>query len=386
MKRDERNLKLKRLSAAKKAVEKQTAQEYINLFFDSIKKQKGIDKAAFEKGIEWLYGDLLDRKKPEIVYCDSWASAMYKIVSEKKYSESRGNNLRDCVYNAFEYIIRLCDQTVREKAATSVRNHVWENVQDRISRLFYSSYYFSIHTSVIHAAYTSLFSNTEVETSLGIKLEPFERKRLNTLVSEILWSDMCRGSISESANVAYLDFFSQVGIFQSDAFDRYKDFVRSGAFAVYMYENCVFAIQPPVNISMDESGRLHSLEDKAVKFKDGTSHYFVHGENVPSSIFEKKDSITANDFLTERDKRIQGIIYEILGDEKMMDLLGAGIVDRSEIRHRNGSVEYLKLIKEINNNRAWLQVTSSTDPIIYFLEINSKYDNAVRALNSYWKR
>ena len=63
---------LEKLTKEQEAIMLQTRAEWINLFFDNVKSQKGIDKSMFEDGIKWLYNDLLNKPTPKVVYCDSW--------------------------------------------------------------------------------------------------------------------------------------------------------------------------------------------------------------------------------------------------------------------------------------------------------------------------
>ncbi len=78
---------LEKLTKEQEAIMLQTRDEWINLFFDNVKSQKGIDKSMFEDGIKWLYNDLLNKPTPKVVYCDSWLSCLLTIaiLKDKKH-------------------------------------------------------------------------------------------------------------------------------------------------------------------------------------------------------------------------------------------------------------------------------------------------------------
>ena len=80
---------LEKLTEEQEKIMIQTRDEWVNLFFDNVKNQKGIDKTMFEEGIEWLYTDLLHKPKPKVVYCDSWISCLITIaiLKDKKLNK-----------------------------------------------------------------------------------------------------------------------------------------------------------------------------------------------------------------------------------------------------------------------------------------------------------
>jgi len=71
--------KLKKLTPEQEALIPIVRDEWVNHFFDT----KEIDEEEFEKGIAWLYNDLLNKPTPKFVYCDSWKAALAMIVRFK---------------------------------------------------------------------------------------------------------------------------------------------------------------------------------------------------------------------------------------------------------------------------------------------------------------
>ncbi|MQX26149.1 hypothetical protein GHJ49_00585 [Alistipes sp. dk3620] len=172
-------------------------------------------------------------------------------------------------------------------------------------------------------------------------------------------------------------------------FKQYKKLIRSNVFNAYEYENYVFAIQPPVYIETNLAGRLHSTTQAAVQFRDGSEYYFINGRSIPAWIVNDKSSITKEQFMKETDADIKGAIYESIGQQGMLDLLGAKVVDRREIVHANGDrevVELLKtndLFKEIDNQPfAWVSMCCPSTGTHYLQGVEPHHTNAIEAIAS----
>ena len=61
--------------------------------------------------------------------------------------------------------------------------------------------------------------------------------------------------------------------------------------------------------------------------------------------FEKAKTLTKEEFLAETNADDRGAYYEIIGDVRMMEILGAEVVDESNIVHKDGSIETISLLK-----------------------------------------
>ena len=119
---------LNKLTKKQEKIMLQTRDEWINLFFDNVKNQKGIDKKMFEEGIEWLYTDLLHKPNPKVVYCDSWLSCLLTIAI-----------LKDEKLN----------KSIKDKLGSSVRSSVVDSVVDSIVDSVGSSVWASEGSSLV---------------------------------------------------------------------------------------------------------------------------------------------------------------------------------------------------------------------------------------------
>ena len=189
--------------------------------------------------------------------------------------------------------------------------------------------------------------------------------------------------------VSFYDFFEKINILDNFNFKQYKKILKSGVFNAYEFENCVFAIQPPIYVERNSQGRLHSTSTAAVKFRDGSSYYFINGRPIPEWVIEKKDSITKDQFLQEKNSDIKGAIYEVLGSEGIINLLGAEITDSKTIHHANGDVETVELLKtkdtfpELDNEpMAWVKMICPSTGTNYLIGVEPKYNDATEAIAS----
>jgi len=304
----------------------ETRDEWINLFFDNVRNKRGIDKPAFEEGIKWLYNDLLKKPTPKIIYCDGWLSCLLTIAILKD---------KNLIKKSWASVGDSVWASVKASVGASVRDSVWDSVGDSVNE--YSSYI----------------------------------------------------DLSNYGWASFYDFFEKINLLDNFNFKQYKKLIRSNVFNAYEYENYVFAIQPPVYIETNLAGRLHSTTQAAVQFRDGSEYYFINGRSIPAWIVNDKSSITKEQFMKETDADIKGAIYESIGQQGMLDLLGAKVVDRREIVHANGDREVIELLKtddlfkEVGNQPfAWVSMCCPSTGTHYLQGVEPHHTNAIEAIAS----
>ena len=437
---------LKKLTKEQEKIMLQTRDEWVNLFFDNVKNQKGIDKAMFEEGIEWLYTDLLHKPKPKVVYCDSWLSCLLTIaiLKDEKLNKSIKYKLGDSIRNSVWASVWV---SVRASVQDSVQDSVWNSVQDSVQNSVRTSVWASVEDSVWDSVRTSVGASVRdsvrasvrdsvrasvrasvrdsvwnsIRTSVGASVRDSVWDSVGASVRDSVWDsvrDSVRASVRASVRdsvrdsvwdsvlnifnscssyidlsnygwVSFYDFFEKINIVDDFNFKQYKKILKSGVFNAYEFENFVFAIQPPIYVERNLQGRLHSTSTAAVKFRDGSSYYFINGRPIPEWVVEKKDAITKEQFLQEKNSDIKGAIYEVLGSEGIINLLGAEITDTKTIHHANGEVETVELLKtkdtfsELDNDPlAWVKMTCPSTGTNYLIGVEPQYNDAIEAIAS----
>ena len=376
---------LEKLTPEQEKIMYQTRDEWTNLLFDNIANKKGIDKPVFEECVNWIYNDLLHKPSPRIVYCDSWISCLLTIAILKEINNtsvwasvgdsvwaSVGDSVRDSVRASVGDSVRA---SVRASVWASVGDSVWASVGDSVRDSVWDSVGDSVWASVWDSVGDSV--RDSVRDSVGDSV----RKCFNEYSSYI--------SILNYGWVAFYDFFNKINVFDNFKYNQYKKLLKSGVFNAYEYENIVFAIQPPVYIERNTQGNLHSTTTAAVKFKDGNNYYFINGRSIPSWVIEEKDAITKEKFINETNSDIKGAIYEVLGTEGMMKMLGAEVIDTKNIHHANGEEEIVELLKtkdtfpELDNMPlAWIKMICPSTGTTYLQGVEPKYTDAIEAIAS----
>ena len=364
----------------------ETRDEWINLFFDNVRNKRGIDKPAFEEGIKWLYNDLLKKPTPKIIYCDGWLSCLLTIAILKnknlikKSWASVGASVGDSVMaSVMDSVMDSVRASIKASVGDSVRGSVWASVGDSVRASIWDSVGAPVGASVMASVRGSV--GAPVGASVMASIRDSVGDSVNEYSSYI--------DLSNYGWVSFYDFFEKINLLDNFNFKQYKKLIRSNVFNAYEYENYVFAIQPPVYIETNLAGRLHSTTQAAVQFRDGSEYYFINGRSIPAWIVNDKSSITKERFMKETDADIKGAIYESIGQQGMLDLLGAKVVDRREIVHANGDrevVELLKtddLFKEIDNQPfAWVSMCCPSTGTHYLQGVEPHHTNAIEAIAS----
>ena len=364
----------------------ETRDEWINLFFDNVRNKRGIDKPAFEEGIKWLYNDLLKKPTPKIIYCDGWLSCLLTIAILKNKNLIKKS--WDSVWASVEDSVR---DSVRASVGASVRDSVWDSVGASVRASVRASVEASVRASVEASVRASVWDS--VGASVRASVWDSVRDSVGASVGDSVWDSVNEYSsyidLSNYGWVSFYDFFEKINLLDNFNFKQYKKLIRSNVFNAYEYENYVFAIQPPVYIETNLAGRLHSTTQAAVQFRDGSEYYFINGRSIPAWIVNDKSSITKERFMKETDADIKGAIYESIGQQGMLDLLGAKVVDRREIVHANRDrevVELLKtddLFKEIDNQPfAWVSMCCPSTGTHYLQGVEPHHTNAIEAIAS----
>ena len=392
----------------------ETRDEWINLFFDNVRNKRDIDKPAFEEGIKWLYNDLLKKPTPKIIYCDGWLSCLLTIaiLKDKNLIKKSWAPVGDSVGAPVWASIRASVwDSVGDSVGASVWDSVWASVWASVGDSIMDSVMASVKDSIMASVKASVRASVgasvrdSIMDSVGDSVRDSVRDSVGDSVKDSVWDSVrasvwasVMASVNEYSSyidlsnygwVSFYDFFEKINLLDNFNFKQYKKLIRSNVFNAYEYENYVFAIQPPVYIETNLAGRLHSTTQAAVQFRDGSEYYFINGRSIPAWIVNDKSSITKERFMKETDADIKGAIYESIGQQGMLDLLGAKVVDRREIVHANGDrevVELLKtddLFKEIDNQPfAWVSMCCPSTGTHYLQGVEPHHTNAIEAIAS----
>ena len=152
----------------------------------------------------------------------------------------------------------------------------------------------------------------------------------------------------------------------------------------------------PKKVYRNAEFNLHNPSGPAVEwgcYSEATKWdcYYINGRNLPAWIWDKaaKNEFTKEDFLKEENSEIKGGIYEVLGQRRIMEMLGAVEIDKKTIAHKNGDLEEVTLLKtkerfaEIDNQPfAWVKMICPSTGTTYLQGVEPHHKNALEAIAS----
>jgi hypothetical protein len=171
---------------------------------------------------------------------------------------------------------------------------------------------------------------------------------------------------------------------------------NSNVYSAIFTEAVCIVSKFPKKVVRNSSFNLHNPIGEAVEwgaYSELTKWecYYINGRNLPSWIWHKssKGEITKEMFLKESNSEIKGGIYEVMGQKKMMDLLGAVEIDKRTIVHKNGDLEEVTLLKtrekfaEIDNQPfAFIKMTCPSTGSTYLQGVEPHHKDALEAIAS----
>lgn len=176
----------------------------------------------------------------------------------------------------------------------------------------------------------------------------------------------------------------------NETFFKWRDlYENSGVYNTICNDKVCIVSKYPREIHRNEAGDLHRTDGQAVVW-DGIEWkcYYINGRNIPSKDFELalEGNITGAKFSKETNEDVRAAWYEILGQEKMIEILGASEVDRGSIVHGDGSIEELVLYKtkkrfpETGNEPfAWIRFICPSTGTNYLIDVEPKWKTALEA-------
>jgi len=145
----------------------------------------------------------------------------------------------------------------------------------------------------------------------------------------------------------------------------------------------------PTKLCYNEKNELHCITGSAVEW-DGIPWkcYYINGRNIPEKEFEMaiNGQITKAIFMNQSNEEIKAAWYEILGQNKIMEILGAKEVDKHTFNHDDGSTEEVTLFKTKekfpetgNNPLAWVKFVCPSTGTNYLIDVEPHHTSAKAA-------
>jgi hypothetical protein len=127
-----------------------------------------------------------------------------------------------------------------------------------------------------------------------------------------------------------------------------------------------FVIPMPTKVNIDEQKRLHSENSPVVEWVDGYKVYAWHGTIVPEQWIMETDSITKEDFISEKNVEKRRCLQEILGNDRIMKLLDVELIDSAKETTTSGDGELITKSISLFKTK---ESDSLTKECMYFLNV-----------------
>lgn len=176
----------------------------------------------------------------------------------------------------------------------------------------------------------------------------------------------------------------------NECFNLYE---KSNIYCAAFFESLCVVVKYPKKIHKDTQNNLHCTTGSAVEWgatstKSQWNCYYIHGRNVPEKEFlmAQNNEITKEIWLSQKNEDIKAAWFEILGAEKVMQILEARLINSSTWSHANGEIEELSLFKtdfvleEIDEKLAWVKFVCPSTGTNYLISVDPKFDAAIDAV------
>jgi len=367
-------MKLEKLTEEQIAKMDEVKRYWLNYIFSC---KNSLDREKAKISIDWLY-KLAGRKEPIVIFVDSPMACQYAVVYLKELVKLcpqlfGGDQVGDQVW------AQVGDQ-VRDQVRAQVRAQVWAQVRDQV--------WAQVGAQVRDQVWDQVGAQVWAQVGDQVGDQVWAQVRDQGIEFQSFGS---YPSVGDYGWVSFFDFFTQIGVINHKGFNEFKEIFSSGIYDTIQLNGFCIVSNMPSKIVRNNSGRLHNPTGPAVEFPDGYKQYYVNGRALPAWIWEKAEAgeITKEMFLKEQNSEIKGGIYEVLGQKRMMDLLGAKEIDKKQIVHANGDVETVALLKtrekfrEIGNQPfAWVKMVCPSTGTQYLQGVEPHHTNALEAIAS----
>jgi hypothetical protein len=132
--------------------------------------------------------------------------------------------------------------------------------------------------------------------------------------------------------MGFLSFYIAFQRFGIEAIDQMNGLIslaQNAGWTWFFDEACIIT-ERPVELKLDESGRLHNLSGMAVRYSDGWGLYSSHGIVVPERIIMNPESLTPKEIDDEPNAELRRVMIECYGQENYLLNGGASEIHKDE--------------------------------------------------------
>jgi len=252
--------------------------------------------------------------------------------------------------------VQIGDQ-IQEQVHSQVRNQIGSRIQDQINDQIIKQEIWNRIESQIHDQFwtqiekqTQEITKEQVENELlfqvlheftsqvGDEIYPLGYQFRNRILDETknikdleYFSPGWRDFIFDGDFAAFYDYWTRIGIINHENSDKYIEYLKSYPGYVIFLQRFAFVCGLPREIHRDNEWQLHCETGPALSWEDGYTQYYWHGISIPAKWIDEPLNITSKDFLNEDNAERRRVLHEILGTERLTEILDLEVVDTKEV-------------------------------------------------------
>ena len=292
-------------------------------------------RAELQPIVDWYYSKF-SKAKPIICICESPMAMQLaiNIMRQEAFWKRMNGSLKTKLSSR-----KVLGDSVGNSVWDSVGNSVWNSVGNSVGN--------SVRDSVRDSVWNSVWNSVRnsVRNSVGIKEG---RLTYHNDYTGIGWESW----------LSFYEYFRRIGVLkgkEAEEFDRYAAFQKAGVWESAFFEKMVFVCTLPTKVIKDGQGRLHSLTEGAVQWKDGEEYLFVHGVEFDRGLWTKlkEKTLTALEAIKLQNTERRQACMQVIGWEIALKQIGAQVIDTLKASTPEGKkVEYQLLKADFKDDSA----------------------------------
>lgn len=242
-------------------------------------------EVEIEEDVYWLY-DMFNVSKPKIVFVDSIME--YWLLSRYGFDVIAG-----MIADRFD---KLIDYKISRLASSNI---ISKDIHQLITILIGST--LDDRLRMFHASCRGIPLRDiamQIQQREGMSVDEYMMRKFHHAVAVRKSAFTGSGSqpspsleipgrgVVNHANAAYFEFLTRTRIESSSSLSRYCSFMKK-TWAINFTNPLVTICRAPAKLRMDRQGVLHSADEEAIRWRDGTKSHFLHGVYFPEALWRQ---------------------------------------------------------------------------------------------------
>ena len=272
-------------------------------------------------------------------------------------------------------VLNEVENQVERQVWNQVASQVWNKVRNQAKNQVGGKVLNEVENQALEQVDDQIMSQVENQVRNQVRNQVWNQ------VGDQLWNQVLGKELkffnfgyfadySDFGWVSFYDFFSQIGILKNKEFNQYKKLIDTGIFATIQMDKLCIVSSMPTKIC--RSGiKLHNPDGYAVEFADGYGQHYLYGVYFSPEDFEKVKTMTTKEALNIKNIEQRMAILKLFGAEKILNEMGAKLIDSSERGNKLYSIDGIT-----SKTEKILKYVCPSTGRIYVKFVKPHYENA----------